>query len=149
MTPQARGGGRLRPMFRSVSAVALLFSALLLAACGESAQEKAEAQVCSARADISKQISTLSGLTLSTTSLTTAKTSFEAISSDLTKIRDAQGSLAPARKQQLEAATHTFETQLTSIVDEFTSTLSRSNAATQAKSAVSKLTSSYKQTLAP
>jgi len=136
-------------MFRSVSAVALLFSALLLAGCGESAQEKAEAQVCSARADISKQITTLSDLTLSTTSVTTAKTSFEAISSDLTKIRGAQQNLAPARKQELEAATHTFETQLTSIVNELSSTLSLSNAATQVKSAVTKLTTSYKQTLAP
>jgi Tfp pilus assembly protein PilP len=147
--PRPRGGCRLRPMFRSVSAAAMLFSVLLLAGCGESAQEKAEAQVCSARADISKQIGTLSALTVSTTSVTTAKTSFEAISSDLTKIRDAQKNLAPARKQQLEAATQTFETQLTSIVNEFTSTLSLSNAATQAKSAVTKLTSSYRQTLAP
>jgi tRNA/tmRNA/rRNA uracil-C5-methylase (TrmA/RlmC/RlmD family) len=136
-------------MFRSVSAAAVVFSALALAACGESTQEKAQAQVCSARADISKQISTLSELTLSTASVTTAKTSFEAISSDLTKIRDAQVNLAPTRKQQIEAATHTFETQLTSIVNEFTSTLSLSNAATQAKSAVTKLTSSYRQTLAP
>jgi len=136
-------------MFRSVSAIAALLSVLVLAACGESAQEKAEAQVCSARADISKQISTLSGLTLSTTSVTTAKTSFEAISSDLSKIRDAQANLAPARKQQIEAATHTFETQVTSIVNELSSTLSLTNAATQVKSAITKLTSSYKQTLAP
>ena len=90
-------------MSRSVSlAAALLFSALALAGCGESAQEKAEAQVCCARADISKQITTLSDLTLSTTSPTTAKTSFEAISSDLTKISEAQQNLAPARKQELE-----------------------------------------------
>ena len=129
--------------------VALLLSPLVLAACGESSQEKAEAQVCSARANISTQISTLSELTLSTSSVTTAKTSFEAISSDLTKIRDAQQNLAPTRKQQIEAATHTFESQVTSIVNEFTSTLSLSNAATQVKSAVTKLTSSYRQTLAP
>jgi hypothetical protein len=143
-------------MSRSASITALLLSALLLAACGESAQEKAEAQVCAARADISKQITTLSGLTLSASSATTAKTSVEAISDDLTKIKNAQPNLAPARKEQVEAATHTFTTQLTSTVTSLTSSLtsltspaSLSNAATEVKSALVQLASSYKQTLSP
>jgi hypothetical protein len=136
-------------MSRSASAIAVIFSVLALAACGESAQEKAKAQVCEARADISKQINTLSGLTLSTSSVTEAKTSFEAISADLTKIKSAQANLDPARKQQIETATHTFETQLTTIVNNLTSSLSLTNASSEVKSAVTQLTTSFKQTLAP
>ena len=137
------------PMFRSASAIAVLFSVLALAGCGESAQEKAQAQVCDARADISKQISTLSSLTLSTSSVTQAKTSLEAIASDLKKIKVAQANLDPARKEQVEAATNTFETQLSSIVSSFSSSLSLTNLETQVKAAVTQLTNSYKQTLAP
>ena len=136
-------------MFRSASAIAVLFSVLALAACGQSSQEKATAQVCEARADISKQISTLSTLTLSTSSVTQAKTSLEAIAADLKKIKGAQANLDPTRKAQVEAATNTFETQLSSIVSSFTSSLSLTNAATQVKAAVTQLTTSYKQTLAP
>jgi tRNA/tmRNA/rRNA uracil-C5-methylase (TrmA/RlmC/RlmD family) len=127
----------------------LLLSALALAACGESAQEKAKAQVCNARADISKQISTLSGLTVSANSLPQAKTSVEAIAGDLTKIKAAQANLDPSRKQQVEAATHTFETQLSSAVTSLVATLSLSNAATQVSSALTELVTGYKQTLAP
>jgi hypothetical protein len=137
------------PMLRSVSAIALLFSVLVLAGCGQSAEEKAKAQVCEARADISKQITTLSGLTLSTSSVTQVKTSVEAIAADLKKIQGAQANLNPARKQQVEAATNTFEAQLTAIVNDLTSNLSLTNAASQVKSAVTQLTTSYKQTLAP
>jgi Tfp pilus assembly protein PilP len=136
-------------MFRSASAIALLFSVLALAACGQSSQEKAKAQVCEARADISKQITTLSGLTLSTSAATQAKTSLEAIADDLKKIKGAQANLDPARKEQVEAATKTFETQLSSIVSSFTSSLSLTHLETQVKSAVTQLTTSYKQTLSP
>ena len=136
-------------MFRSASAIAVLFSVLALAACGQSSQEKATAQVCEARADISRQISTLSTLTLSTSSVTQAKTSLEAIAADLKKIKGAQANLDPARKAQVQAATNTFETQLSSIVSSFTSSLSLTSAATQVKAAVTQLTTSYKQTLAP
>lgn len=136
-------------MFRSASAIALLCSVLAIAGCGQSSQEKAKAQVCEARADVSKQITTLSTLTLSTSSVSQAKTGVEAIAADLKKIKGAQANLDPARKAQVEAATHTFETQLTAIVNSLTSTLSLSNAASQVQSAVTQLTTSYKQTLAP
>ena len=136
-------------MFRSASAIAMLFSVLVLTACGQSSQEKAKAQVCEARADINKQINTLSILTLSTSSVTQAKSSLEAIAGDLNKIKGAQANLNPARKQQVEGATNTFEAQLTAIVKSFTSTLSLTNVETQVKSAVTQLTTSYKQTLAP
>lgn len=128
---------------------ALALSAVALAACGESSQEKAKAQVCDARADIAKQVSTLSGLTLTTASVTQVKTGVEAIAGDLQKIKDAQGNLDPARKEQVETATQTFASEVTKIVSGLASNLSLSNAEAQLKSAVSQLTASYKQTLAP
>jgi uncharacterized protein YsxB (DUF464 family) len=136
-------------VIKSTAIVALALSMLALAGCGESAEEKAQAQVCSARADISKQVNTLSGLTLSIESVTQVKTGVEAVAGDLKKIKDAQPNLAPARKEQVQSATNTFETQLTTIVSELSSNLSLSNAETKLKSAVSQLATSYKQALAP
>jgi len=86
---------------KSLAIVALLLASSVLAACGESAQEKAKAEVCSARADISKQLNTLTGLTVSTVSPSQVKTGVESIANDLTKIKHAQGNLAPARKEQV------------------------------------------------
>src|SRR5580693_9244415 len=101
-------GCRLRNVRKVTAVVALLLAGLVLAGCGESSQEKAKAQVCSARSDIQKQVNKLSELTLSTSVLSQAKEGLDAIGSDLTKIKEAQPNLEPARKQQIETATHTF-----------------------------------------
>jgi hypothetical protein len=129
--------------------VALLLSALLLTACGESAQEKATAEVCDARADISKQINTLTGVSASVSAPAQMVRAAEAIAGDLTKLRKAEVNLQPARKEQVQAATHTFEKQLSAVLTGLASSLSLSNAETQLKSALNKLVTSYKQTLAP
>ena len=127
----------------------LLVGALVLASCGESSQEKAKAQVCQARSDISKQVKTLSGLTLSLSAPGEAKTGLEAIGKDLTTIKDAQPNLEPARKEQVQAATHTFETQVSSILSELTSKPSLSKLETQLKSSLTQLASGYEKALAP
>jgi hypothetical protein len=124
-------------------------SAIAFEACGESAEEKAKAQVCDARSDISKQIATLTTLPISTSALTEAKTGVEAIGKDLKKIKDAQPDLAPGRKEQVEKATETFQKQLDSTLSGITSGLSLANAESQLKTAVTQLGNSYKQTLAP
>lgn len=134
---------------KPIAVAVLLLSALALASCGESAQEKAKAQVCEARSDISKRVKMLSELTLSLNVLTEAKTGLEAIGKDLTKIKDAQPNLEPARKEQIEAATHTFETQINSILSEFVSKPSLSKVETQLKSTLTQLASGYEKALAP
>ncbi len=141
---------------RSLPVAVLLLSTAALAACGESAQDKAKAQVCSARSDISKQISKLQGLTISTNTLTEAEASFEAIGKDLSQISKAQPNLNPARREQVEAATKTFETELSSITSGVVSKLGSGNpsaALTSAqpalKAAVSQLANAYKQALGP
>jgi hypothetical protein len=129
--------------------VALLLSTAAFAGCGESAEDKARAQVCDARADISKQISTLTTLPISTSVLTEAKAGVETIGKDIKKIKDAQPDLQPARKEQVERATEAFQKQLSSTLSGITSGLSLSNAETQLKTALTQLGNSYKQTLAP
>ena len=135
---------------RKASAIAaLLLGVLVLVGCGESSQEKAKAQVCAARSDISKQVQMLSELTLSTNILTQAKTGLEAIASDVTKIKDAQPNLEPARKQQIAAATTTFANQVASIITGLVSNPSISNAEKQLKSSLSQYAKSFQQALAP
>ncbi len=136
-------------MRKASAIVALLLGVLVLAGCGESSQEKAKAQVCTARSDISKQVRMLSELTLSTSIITQAKTGLEAIGSDLMKIKDAQPNLEPARKEQIEVATHTFETQVTSIITGLASNPSLSNVEKQLKSSLSQYAKSFEQALAP
>jgi hypothetical protein len=124
-------------------------SGVVLAGCGESSQEKAKAQVCSARSDIQKQVTTLSELTLSTSILSQAKDGLEAITSDLGKIKDAQPNLEPARKQQVETATHTFESQISSIVTGFVTNPSLSSVEKQLKSSLTQYAKSFEKVLAP
>jgi PBP1b-binding outer membrane lipoprotein LpoB len=133
----------------SAIGVVAMFGALALSGCGESAEAKAKKQVCSARDDISKQITTLHGLTLSSSSAATARASFEAIGKDVTQIKSVQTKLEPARRLQVEAATHTFVTQVNSIASGLTSNVSPSAAIAQFKSALSQLGTVYKQTLGP
>jgi hypothetical protein len=136
-------------ILRRTSAASALLVVLALGACGESKEEKARAQVCSVRSDISKQITALGSLTLSTEVVSEAKAHIDAIGGDLTKIKDAQPDLEPARKQQVENATHQFETELKSITTELTSSLSVTNAKSKITSAVQKLGQGYKQALQP
>ena len=134
---------------RTSALLALLLAGLVLAGCGESSEEKAKAQVCSAKSDISKQVTMLGELTLSTSILTQAKDGLEAIGSDLTKIKDAQPNLEPARKQQIEAATRTFESQVTSIITGLVSNPSLSNAEKQLKASLTQYAKSFEKVLQP
>ena len=133
---------------------ALLIS-MTLVACGESAQDKAKREVCGARTEISKQITKLQALTPSSSAVNEAKSSLEVISKELKKIKDAQHDLAPARREQVEPATKTFESELKAIASSVAASLSGGlesalkNAGAQLKSALSKLANSYKQSLAP
>jgi hypothetical protein len=130
------------------SLAALAVGLIAVAGCGESAQAKAKNQLCAARGDLVKQIITLSGLTLSSSSANTAKASFEAIGRDVTQIKAAQPKLGPPLKGQVEAAAHDFVAQVASIASGLTSKLAPSKAGAQFKSALSQLSAAYNQTLA-
>jgi hypothetical protein len=139
----------IRTLGKAPVFVALALGLLLLTGCGESSEEKAKAQVCTAKSDISKQAKMLSELTISTNLLTQAKDGLEAIASDLTKIKDAQPNLAPARKEQISSATHTFEAQVSSIIAGLVSNPSLSNAEKQLKASLTQYAKSFEAALAP
>ena len=131
----------------------LLVAGLLLIAatalgCGESDEEKAQTQVCDARADLKTQIDDLAGLTLATATVDGVKKNLDAIEDDLKQIKDAQGDLNEERKQEVESATEQFTSELEGIASGLTSDLSLSGAKAELETAGKQLASSYQQTFA-
>jgi chromosome segregation ATPase len=139
----------LAPMRPTIAfALIAVLAALGLGACGESTQDKAKSTVCDARADISKQVDQLKGLTVSTATVDGVQSSLKAINSDLSKIKDAQGDLSGSRRQQVQDATKTFTSQLQSIAGSVGRSTSLSEAKAQLTSALQQLGDAYKQSFA-
>ncbi len=120
-----------------------------VAACGSSDDSAAEAQaqVCSATADIEKQVADLKSMTGSTVTVDAVKTDLEAIKNDVETIAGAVPELAQEKKQQVQAANQTFTTQAVTILNNVLRSQSVSDAKAQLASAVSTLETTYKQTL--
>ena len=128
--------------------ILMLVAGLALAACGESAEDKAQTQVCDARANIKKTVDDLSSLTLATASVDGITSSLKSIRTDLGKIKDAQGDLAGDRKQQVSDANQAFTSQLSSIVKSVAGGgVSPAEAGTQIKAAAGQLATTYQETL--
>jgi hypothetical protein len=125
-----------------------LLAALALGACGESKQDKAKSTVCDARADISKEVDQLKGLTVSTVTIDGVQKSLKAITSNLSKIKDAQGDLSGDRRQQVQDATKAFTAQVQSIAGSVVTSTSLSEAKTQLTAALQQLGDAYKQSFA-
>ena len=138
---------------RETRCLALLVAGLLLIAvvavgCGESDEEKAQTQVCDARADLKKQVDDLAGLTVSTATVDGVEENLNAIEEDLNQIKDAQGDLNEERKQEVESATQEFTSEVEAVANDLTSDLSLSGAQAKLDSAGKQLASSYEQTFA-
>jgi hypothetical protein len=138
---------------RRFSAVAvLLFVPLGLAACGESSEEKADKQVCSAVNEIKTQIKKLETLPISSSFPTEAKTSVEAIDKSVSKIKEAAPNLSSARKEEINSANQAFQTEIAAITTSVVSATKSSNleaalkgAEPRIKAALSKLSSDYQK----
>ncbi len=133
-------------------AAALLVGTPLLAACGESSQEKASKQVCAATSEISKQIKKIESLPISSSYPSEAKTSLEAIDKSFNEIKSAEPNLEAARTEEVNAATKTFETELASLTKSIATATKSSSLETALKSAepgikatLSKLGTAYKK----
>ena len=138
-----------RGLLRSGLLVAVL---LLIAAaaggCGESDEEKAQTQVCDARADLKTQIDDLAALTPATATADGVEENLNAIEDDLNQIKDAQGDLNEERKQEVESATQEFTSEVEAVANGLTSDLSLSGAKAKLETAGKQLASSYQQTFA-
>ena len=127
--------------------VGLLLAALSLSACGESEAEKAQKQVCDARADISKQVDELKGLTVTTATVSGLRQNVGAIQDDLKKIAGAQDTLSEDRRAEVKAATDAFVSSVTSIAKGLTSDVSLSEARSRLAQAAQDLRAAYADSL--
>ncbi len=138
---------------RGALRLGLLIAGLLLIAaavggCGESDEEKAQTQVCDARADLKKQVDELAGLTVGTATVEGVEANLNAIEEDLSQIKDAQGDLNEERRQEVESATQEFSSEVEAVANDLTSDLSLSGAQAKLETAGKQLASSYQQTFA-
>jgi dsDNA-specific endonuclease/ATPase MutS2 len=132
----------------SFAVVLLLLIAGTAIGCGESDEEKAQNQICDARADIQKRVNNLSSLTLSTATVEGVQDDVKGIQDDLKQITDAQGDLNEERKQEVQSANKEFTSQLNAIASDLGSNLSLSGAESKLRNAAQQLASAYKQTFA-
>jgi hypothetical protein len=129
--------------FASYIAVALV---AVVAGCGESKSDKAVADVCAARDDITKQVDQLQGLTISTATTSQITDSLQAIRDDLSKVADARADLSDDRRQQIDAANTKFQSSVRATLLDVGKTVSVEDASTQLKNAFDRLAASYKET---
>ena len=121
---------------------------LAIAACGESDQEKAQNEVCDARADIQQQVDDLKGLTFSAETSSKVQDGLNSIGDDLQNIKGAQGELDGERKQQVQSAVQSFESEVKSVAGDLRS-LNLSNAKTQLGSATTDLATGFRKAFQP
>jgi hypothetical protein len=126
----------------------LLLIAATAVGCGESDEEKAQTQVCDARADLKTQVDDLAALTPATATAEGVEENLNAIGNDLNQIMDAQGDLSEERRQEVESATQEFASELESVAGDLGSDLSLSGAEAKLQTAGEQLASSYQQAFA-
>jgi hypothetical protein len=123
--------------------------AIALAGCGESQQEKAQKTVCSAKAEIRAKVQHLTTITPSSTAATEVKDDLTAIGDDLTKIKQAQPDLAPARKQEVEHATQEFTALVGANIPSIVASLAKGEVNAQLKTSFERLLTAYQKALGP
>lgn len=129
------------------AAIAPMLAALLLAAgCGESAEDQAMADICSARDDISAQVDELAGLTVTTATTEKVRDGLQTIRDDLSTIADATRDLSDDRRQDVQAANDEFARVVRETLHEVGTTVSVEDASAQIKSAAQQLKSRYRST---
>jgi membrane-bound lytic murein transglycosylase B len=131
----------------SLLLISLLLAALAVAACGESEADKAQKDVCDARADISKQVDELKGLTVTTATVSGVRENVSTIQDDLKKIASAQGDLSDDRRAEVKAATDQFVSSVESIAQGLRSDLSLSEARSRLAQAGQALGAAYADSL--
>jgi ribosome-associated translation inhibitor RaiA len=155
--PGSPGSGDARAAARAQAgamphrvAAALLASLVVLAGCGsESASDKAQSQVCDARANIQKSIESLQDLTVSTATVDGIRQQLQGIRKDLSTIRNAQGDLNAERQDQLKSANSEFAATIKDVASTVLRSTSAQDAQAQVQKAADQLEATYKSTLSP
>jgi uncharacterized protein YjbJ (UPF0337 family) len=134
---------------RFVLVLSALALSIAFAACGQSDEEKAKADVCDARDDIQANVKELQSLTLGTVTADKVRSSLNAIKGDLEKIVDAQGDLSDNQKQQVQKANEAFKSKVKALAGDIGRSVSIEDAAKQLESDFAELATTYEQSLAP
>jgi hypothetical protein len=141
---------------RHAAVLVPLILALSAAGCGgdkgpskEEKQAQAQTTVCTARADIETQVTTLRGLSPNLASVPQIKTSVSAIVSDLGKIKDAEPDLRPDARQQVQQANQTFADKAKAVGTAAVSGGLSGDIAGQLKPAIEQLQAAYKEVFTP
>ncbi|MEP6954034.1 MAG: hypothetical protein ABI950_08255 [Solirubrobacteraceae bacterium] len=130
--------------------VVVLALALVVSACGgESADKKAQKTVCSARANIKQQVDALTSATITTASVDGVKANLKSIGDSLMQMTQAQKDLKGNRKQQVQAASQTFRSEVSDVARQLGKSVTLSAGAQQIKTALQGLASGYEKALAP
>jgi hypothetical protein len=133
-----------------IAATVLASLALAAAGCGgDSAEERAQSQVCDARASIQQSINSLKGLTASTATTDEVRQQLEAIRKDLGTIRSAQGDLNADRRADLQSANDKFTDTIRTTAQTVLRSTSAQDASTELRQAADQLETTYKSTLSP
>ncbi len=113
-------------MFKTFSRPAVVAAILLLpiglAACGESSEEKATAQVCSSTKEIQAQLSKLSSLSVSKQAPEEIKAAAEVMKKEAAKINESVSNLPASSKSQVETAQKALEAELATLAKTAAST---------------------------
>ena len=106
-------------MFKTFSRPAVVAAILLvpigLAACGESSEEKATAQVCSSTKEIQAQLSKLSSLSISSKAPEEIKTAAEVMQKEAAKINESTQNLPASSKAPVETAQTALQAELAAL----------------------------------
>ena len=113
----------------------LLLIAATAVGCGESDAEQAQNQVCETLADLNTQVNELATFTAATATTKDVQQQLDAIKTDLSDIKDAQGDLNEDRKQQVESANKEFSSQVQAVASDLGTSLSASGAEAKLQSA--------------
>ena len=137
-------------MTHRIATTLLASVALAAVGCGaDSAEEKAQTQVCDARANIQKSINSLKGLTLATGTTDEIRQQLEAIRKELGTIRSAQGDLNANRRAQLQSANDKFADTIRTSAQTVLRSTSAQEASMALRQAADQLETTYKSTLSP
>jgi hypothetical protein len=128
--------------------VAVVLAAGALGACGESDADKAQDQVCDARARIATEVETLQQLGPQTVTADAVRESVESIRGDLEDIGKARGDVSEDRREELRAANETFTAEIRDVGANVLRSTSVADAKTQLTAAVDALAATYRSTLA-
>ncbi|HXW59010.1 MAG TPA: hypothetical protein VEJ23_05975 [Solirubrobacteraceae bacterium] len=129
----------LRILGKPVIVALLSLGVLCLSACGESSEEKAAKQVCAASGEVSTQLEKLENLPISSSFVSEAQKSIEAINKSIEKVKEATPNLETARKEEVNAANKALQAELATLATTIISSAKSSNLESALKSAAPKL----------